>query len=450
MSRFYPRHSFSTWGRWLTLGLGVKRWLLMLGLGALIAGSGGAAGLIALGGAPGMPAWFYELLALQFLPIGWRILLPLAAGAAIMLAAIQRLGTTLTAPFRSPGRPLVETLANYSARSRGPAMVAIGGGTGLPALLRGLKGHTANISAIVTVADDGGSSGRLRQELGLLPPGDFRNNIAALAEDEALMSQLLQYRFGANPGGNGDRPAESSLAGHAFGNLLLAALAGVAGSFDEGLAAAGRVLAMRGRVLPSTLANITLVGEVKLTEESPPRRVVGESAIPKAGGRVQWVVLEPAEPPAYPPSVQAILRADVILIGPGSLYTSILPNLLVPGIGRALGRSRALRIYVCNLATQPGETDDYSVADHFRAISQHLGRQLPAGHVWADMVLANDNLAVPSGAGGGHTVYVRPEAPDGVRLVTADLVDEARPWRHDSVKLARAVMAIVARWPESG
>ncbi|MCA9951322.1 MAG: YvcK family protein, partial [Anaerolineales bacterium] len=238
-----------------------------------------------------------------------------------------------------------------------PHIVAIGGGTGMPSLLRGLTKFTRNITAVVTVADDGGSSGRLRREMGLLPPGDFRNNIAALAHDEALMTQLLQYRFG----GQVVEEARSELQGHAFGNLLLAALTGITGSFDEALLAAQRVLAMRGQVVPSTLANVTLAADV-LVGDSPEtavlQHIVGESAIPKANGRIQRVSLEPATVKAYPPALKAIFQADLILMGPGSLYTSIIPNLLVPDLAQALQHARAPKVYICNLATQPGETDN--------------------------------------------------------------------------------------------
>lgn len=322
-----------------------------------------------------------------------------------------------------------------------PRIVAIGGGTGMPGLLRGLTAYTHNITAVVTVADDGGSSGRLRRELGLLPPGDFRNNMAALSRDEALMTQLLQYRFGSSVSGGDENGAPGDLRGHAFGNLLLAALAGITGSFDEALLAAQRVLAMQGRVVPSTLEHVVLVAEVLVAREGETavlERIVGESAIPKAGGKIQRVDLEPANVRAYPPALRAIFQADLIVMGPGSLYTSILPNLLISDLAEALKHARAPKVYVCNLATQPGETDGYTVADHVHALLDHI----PAGCL--DMVLANDNLSLAADAGGGRTVFVQPVPPRGeVRLVTADLVDEKRPWRHDSQKVAKRVMELL-------
>jgi uncharacterized cofD-like protein len=265
--------------------------------------------------------------------------------------------------------------------------------------------------------------------------------MAALARDEALMTQLLQYRFGGQLHGDGN--GRNGLQGHAFGNLLLVALTGITGSFDEALVAAGRVLAVRGQVLPSTLANVTLVADVIPEAQVEPQRIVGESSIPKALGRVEMVALEPAEVPAYPQSVKAILQADLVVIGPGSLYTSIIPNLLVKDITRALQRTRAKKIYVCNLAVQPGETDNYNVADHVMAIQRHTVVDEMDERGIIDVVLANRNLSVPPTTGGGFTVFVKPDDPGSVPMVTLDLVDEKRPWRHDSKKLSKAVIDFV-------
>jgi len=474
--------------RWLAVGIGVKRWLVLLMAGAAVTSIGWVYLLLALNREGWLPPALFDVTTLRFLPLWLRALLPLLLGGAIMLLAVFQLGRSLTDPLRGGEGAVVDSLYDYRRRDRGPHIVAIGGGTGLPGLLRGLTAYTSNITAIVTVADDGGSSGRLRREMGLLPPGDFRNNLAALARDEALMTQVLQYRFGEQvPGARGQGPGEeaharpgeeahakdakdakeekeaasspplrpgpfaplrersplepSSLSGHAFGNLLLAALTGITGSFDEALLAAQRVLALRGRVLPSTLEDVTLVGEVVMPDGET-QRVAGESAIPQAGGRVERVRLEPAQARAYPPALRAIFSAELIVLGPGSLYTSILPNLLLSDLAEALVHARGRVVYVCNLATQPGETDGYSVADHVAAMQRHL----PPGCI--DIVLANDNLAVPPETGGGHTCFVPPVPPAGVAMMTADLVDETRPWRHDSEKLARAVMALLARGQE--
>ena len=420
--------------RWLTMGLGVKRWLLLLAVGTAVVGVGLINTFHLINVQDWLPNSILSLLTLRFLPPFLQIVIPFILGSVCVGIAVVRLGRRLMAPFPEPHGGMAEMLYTHSQRGRGPNIVAIGGGTGMPALLRGLRQYTSNITAIVTVADDGGSSGRLRKELGVLPPGDFRNNIAALSLDEALMTQVLQYRFGSSVAEDG----RSELQGHAFGNLLLAALTGITGSFDEALLAAERVLAMSGRVLPSTMADIALAADIKM-EDGSVQRVVGESAIPKAHGRIQKLYLEPEFVRAYPPAVQALLQADLIVMGPGSLYTSILPNLIIPDITKALQRTRAKRVYICNLATQPGETDNYTVADHVATILHHIPTDC------LDVVLANDNLSIPPSRGGGQTVYVQPvPAPQHVQMKTADLVDEAQPWRHDSAKIAKVVVGLIS------
>jgi uncharacterized cofD-like protein len=313
------------------------------------------------------------------------------------------------------------TSGRNEGESKAPKVVAIGGGTGLSALLRGLKVHTPHITAIVTVADDGGSSGRLRRELGVLPPGDFRNCIAALADDEALMTKLFQYRFGQ----------ASDLNGHSFGNLFITALAAVTGSFERALVEAGRVLAVQGRILPSTLEQVTLVADVR--DETPGlTRVQGESSIPRAGAPIERVFLRPEEARAYPAAVRAILKADLIVAGPGSLFTSVLPNLLVRDIQRAVSASRALKVYVCNVATQLGETDGFDVGQHMSALERHVGQG------FFQYVMANSNVSKAS-----HDLeMVALNYPEdaGYTVVASDLVDADVPWHHDSKRLAREIM----------
>jgi uncharacterized cofD-like protein len=310
-----------------------------------------------------------------------------------------------------------------------PKVVAIGGGTGLSTLLRGLKPHTPHITAIVTVADDGGSSGRLRRELGVLPPGDFRNCIAALADDEALLTQLFQYRFGL---GNG-------LNGHSFGNLFITALASVTGSFERALLEAGRVLAVKGRILPSTLEDVTLVADLRDVDEPATAttgltRIQGESAIPKSGQPIERVFLRPDNVRAYPDAVRAILDADLIVAGPGSLFTSVLPNLLVEDIRQAIGASSAVRLYVCNVATQPGETDGFDLDQHLHALHRHVGRGL------FPHVLANNNLQPGLDDPALEMVALRYSANEGYKVIEADLLDPAAPWRHDAHKLAGQIV----------
>ena len=310
---------------------------------------------------------------------------------------------------------------------RGPNIVAIGGGNGLASLLRGLKEYSFNLTAIVTVADDGGSSGRLRRSLGVLPPGDFRNCIAALADDEALITQLFRYRFADGDG----------VDGHSFGNLFITAMAGITGSFEKALLESSRVLAIQGRVVPSTLADVTLVADVidpaQVPAESGQRvsRVEGESQIPRLSGAIRRLYLQPDNPPAYPEAIQAVLAAGLILAGPGSLFTSVLPNLLVRDLAAAIRASRALKVYICNVATQPGETAGFSVGDHLQALERHAGPGLFPN------VLAN----IPEDRK-YEVEWVRldwPDRPD-VQVVTADMVDPHSPWRHDSRKLARTLM----------
>ena len=310
-----------------------------------------------------------------------------------------------------------------------PKVVAMGGGTGLSTLLRGLKAHTPYLTAIVTVADDGGSSGRLRRELGVLPPGDFRNCIAALADDEALITQLFQYRFGQ---GNG-------LDGHSFGNLFITALAAVSGSFERAIVEAGRVLAVRGRILPSTLEDVTLVADLQEVKGSGDTgggltRVQGESAIPKSGQPIERIFLRPDRVRAYPEAVRAVLDADLIIAGPGSLFTSVLPNLLVTDIRRAVEASTALRLYVCNVATQPGETDGFDVGQHMNSLQRHVGQGL------FSHVLANDNLCPSQEHPHVHMVSLRHPPDDGYMVISADMVDPTAPWRHDPSKLSAQIM----------
>jgi len=314
-----------------------------------------------------------------------------------------------------------------------PKVVAIGGGTGLSSLLRGLKAYTPFITAIVTVADDGGSSGRLRRELGMLPPGDFRNCIAALADDEALITQLFQYRFGQ---GNG-------LDGHSFGNLFITALAAITGSFERAILEAGRVLAVQGRIVPSTLEDVTLVADLRNdvamgTAPAGLTRVQGESAIPKTGQPIERVFLRPDDARAYPEAVRALLDADLIIAGPGSLFTSILPNLLVKDIRQAVAASSGLRIYVCNVATQPGETDGFDVGQHVETLQAHAGKGL---FPW---VLANNSFEADPAHSQLEMVPLRHALDGGYRVIEGNLIDPAAPWRHDSQKLALHIQAFYA------
>jgi uncharacterized cofD-like protein len=413
--------------KWLTPGLRIKRWLFLIMFGIAILGVGFAQVIVALYRTSDVPP-FLHLIMLHFLPVWARVLLAAVTGPSAIIVGLYELNRSILAPFTvRRHESLIDTVYAYSRRQRGVKVVAIGGGTGLPSVLRGLKAFTSNITAVVTVADDGGSSGKLRRELGVLAPGDLRSNIAALANDEDLMTQLFQYRF-----------SNGGLEGHSFGNLFLTALAEITGSMDRAVSETGRVLAVEGRVLPATLKNdVTLVAEIQVPGETRLRHVVGESRIPETGGRIVRVFLRPDHVPAYPEAIQAILGAELIVIGPGSLFTSILPNLLVSGVIEALRASSAHKIYVCNVATQRGETDGFSVADHVAALEAHIGRDM------FDTVLANNNFPTKNAGENTHYVKVDPEAiAESYKVSLTDLTDENRPWRHDPDKLAQALLAL--------
>ncbi len=424
----------NTWSLLLKPGLGVKRWLLAA-LAGIIFTSLGLALLLYLFLTEGPLHWF----TLSFLPEWLRGVVLLIAGAGLAIAGAFRLHAIvvhqvwpeLSTPERQQA---VRAFLQRQQHRSGPRIVAIGGGTGMPQLLRGLHTYTDNITAIVTVADDGGSSGRLRRQTGMLPPGDFRNNIAALSEAEGLMTRLFQYRFAEHGNDEGNE-----LGGHSFGNIFITTMAAITGSFETGIAESSRVLAVRGRILPSTLENVTLCAEVRQTRpdgRADWRIVEGESALPKAGGQIERVFLQPAHARAYPEAVRALLQADLIVAGPGSFFTSVLPNLLVDSIREAICASSAVRIYVCNVATQAGETDGFSVVDHLSQLKLHANGAFPA-------VLANDAYDVSKPPSGKSAwVTLPPDAPPhGYRILTADVVDRERPWRHDSTKLAAALMA---------
>ncbi len=407
-------------------GIGLKRWMVLILLGITLLAVGLGMLLLDLyrtdtGNSVVLTVLSYA--ALRFLPRLARVLIFGSLGIGLVAYGIWGLNRALLRPFMRPGEMVIDQLRSYQRRDRGPRVAAIGGGHGLSVLLRGLKEHTRNITAVVTVADDGGSSGRLRSQLGILPPGDIRNCLAALSNDEALLTQLFQYRFSGSP----------ELDGHSFGNLFITALSEITGSFEEAIAESGRALSVSGRVLPSTLHDVRLVADMRLPHVVNEVRVEGESRIPEMAGRVSRVWLDPNNPPVFPPVVQSLLNAELIVIGPGSLYTSILPNLLVPDLLAAMHASRALKIYVCNLATQAGETDLYSCYDHVRALEDHVGEGL------FDVVLCNQNYEgqLPPNS---RWVQADERSRNDTRLYCADLPEREHPWWHDPGKLAKVLM----------
>jgi len=364
-------------------------------------------------------------------------------GFGLIGYALYKLTQSVLGPFL-PGRDraLSEIIYNYRFLQKGPRVVALGGGTGLSTLLRGLKKYTGNLTAIVTVADDGGSSGKLRAEYRILPPGDFRQCITALADVEPLMTTLFQHRF-----------KEGSLNGHSFGNLFIMAMAEITGDFEHAIRESGRVIAVRGQIVPSTLRDVTLIAEMADGETR-----VGESSIPHANGNgdgdghggvatataIKRVFLQP-ESTINPEAEEAILNAEMITVGPGSLYTSILPNLVVDGMAEALKASPAIKVFICNVATQPGETDFFRVSDHLKAIENHLGTNI------FDFVVVNSNNNFPlpaSAQTAGIKRVVYDSATVNQRSIHAVLVDVVNPrisTHHDPDKLARAIMKKIWR-----
>jgi uncharacterized cofD-like protein len=417
--------------RWLRPGLGIKRWYAFVMMGITLLGVGFAIALLDLYRTDSTNPILLGVLSyasLRFLPRFLRAVIFGGLGIWLVLYGMFQLNRSLLRPFIRPGSDVFDQLSDFRRRERGPRVVAIGGGHGLSTLLRGLKVHTRNLTAVVTVADDGGSSGKLRETFGILPPGDIRNCLAALSNDEAMLTQLFQYRFSGS----------SELEGHSFGNLFITALADITGSFETAVAESGRVLSVNGRVLPSTLHDVKLVASMELPHYSNEVRVEGESNIPTMAGRVNRVWLEPDNASAYPPVIKAILNADVIVVGPGSLYTSLLPNLLVHDLLAAMRVSPAPKIYVCNIATQTGETDAFTCFDHVRALEEHVGFDV------FDLILCNNNYAGDIGQS-SQWVLADPKIKEDKRTYLADLVDDAHPWRHDSTKLAQVIMDIFAR-----
>ncbi len=424
--------------KWLYPGMRIKRWFFLF-TGGVVASGFSLALLLNykfIGAVEGTLFNFvYRVTGTYY---GW---VPTLVGALVLCLGLTLMGYAMRRIIRS----IVEVVAPegtdrlvdiiYQKRrlNRGPSVVVIGGGTGLSTLLRGLKVRSSNLTAIVTVADDGGSSGRLRHDLGIVPPGDLRSCLVALADTEPLMEKLFQYRFA----GEGD------LAGHSFGNLFIAAMTQVVGGdIEQALQQSSKVLAVRGHVLPS--ANCSL----RLSAEMDDGTIVhGESAIPLSGKSIRRVAIEPADVAAVKAAVDAILEADAVVLGPGSLYTSVLPNLLVREITAALKQTRALRMYVCNVMTQPGETTGYKASDHLQAIYDHTEPGI------VDCVLVNVEKITScllvqyakEGACPVETDVAKLEAM-GVKVVSGQLVSATNWVRHNPVRLARLILSTLGDW----
>lgn len=394
-------------------GVGLKRWALLGALGVSICSVGMAY----------VARRVFDLTPPEFLPGQLEGFFFMAVGVGSIFLALYGFHRSFGPMFmQSAGIDhLTNTIYSRHILSRGPKIVAIGGGTGLSVLLRGLKAYTDNLTAIVTVGDDGGSSGRLREELDILPPGDLRNCLVAMSDAEPILTELFQYRFDRGDG----------LKGHSFGNLFIAAMADVTQSFDEALAESSRVLAVHGRIIPATMDNLRLS-----VQQTDGELIHGESRVSESNGSIDKLIIDPPNAEAHPAAVEALRDADIIVIGPGSLYTSILPNLMVRGIARAVSVSAASKVFVTNIATERGETEGYSALDHYDALTRHTFPGI------VNQVVVNNRLRDLGDEFYGKPVRHNWQRKRGVRLHSHDLADAAHPVRHDSERLARAIMSV--------
>ncbi|MBT9134382.1 MAG: Gluconeogenesis factor [Firmicutes bacterium] len=417
--------------KWLYPGLRVKRYLFLAtcGVGLSMVGLGLLWGRKLLG--------FLEEQLYIYLKASAGTTALYVTGALLLGLGLVVVGVAVKSVMRSileiitpeQETELVDVLFRRRLLKSGPRVVAIGGGSGLSVLLRGIKHYTSNITAVVTVSDDGGSSGRLRGEMGILPPGDIRNCVLALADTEPLLESLFQYRF-----------KDGELLGHSFGNLLIAAMTGVTGDFQLAIKEFSKVLAVRGRVLPVTAADVRLRAE--LEDGSV---VEGETNVSLCGGQVRTLELVPSDAEALPEVLRAIAEADAILLGPGSLYTSVIPNLLVRGVGEALAATKAPKIYICNVMTQPGETEGFTASRHVSAIERFSSPRL------IDCIVVNSArvrahlLSKYAAASSGPVTLDFPRLHQlGVRIATGDLLHQGDVVRHDPDKLARRVMQLIS------
>ena len=425
MKKFTDAVKFPKDAGWLIPGLQVKRWLIMIFIGAVFM----ALGLLIL--CDIRPIFYTMEFIKKFaskVSTEWIAFSVVMFGAAIFFKGWKKSNLSIlnVSEDREDGT-ILEALYRRRKLNRGPKIVAIGGGTGLSMLLKGIKHITNNITAVVTVGDDGGSSGRLREEMGVLPPGDIRNCIAALADDEDLVTKLFQYRFKSGEG----------LEGHSFGNLFLTALCSITGDMVRAVKESSNVLSIRGRVLPSTLDDMKLVAEME-----DGRIIHGESNIPEAHGKIKRLFTDPKKCKALEEVILAIRNADLIVMGPGSLYTSVIPNLLIEEIAGEVVLSKAKKVYVCNIMTQPGETDGYSASDHVKALMQHANSRKIL-----DAVLVNDSLpaVLADKYKKANSYPVKIDYDNlkklGVKVFPKKLIEDSKEGfvRHSSHRVARAI-----------
>jgi uncharacterized cofD-like protein len=428
------RRSLGLW-RWLLPGLHVKRWLFLALVGATLFVNGLSRYLTDEGYTFRINEWVDAAVSEVFPPAYLSWIFMVVGFVFVALGIWRWLHAIVSAVTPYPANRMIDAILERRLEN-GYRIVVVGGGTGLATMLRGLKKFTTNLTAIVTVSDDGGSSGRLQKEFGVLPPGDIRNCLVALADDEALVTSLFRYRFREDDVGVEDDGGR--LAGHSFGNLFLAAMTGITGNFDEAIKVSSRVLNIKGRVLPATLAVSRLCA--RFTDG---RIVEGESNIPLAGGSIERVFLDPPFAAPLDEVITSIRQADAIVLGPGSLYTSIMPNLLVDRVAREIEAASAVKIYVCNVMTQPGETDGFTASAHVRALMENADAKL------CDVVIVNDELPRKL-----RDLYAEegqlPVALDedalhalGVKVVHANVISETETVRHDPDRLAEVVLGIV-------
>lgn len=423
--------------RWLQPGIGIKRWLLLFAVGVILAALGLTfswnsrfIGLLEESLFFMLYQWTgsYVYMASTFFGLGAVVI-----GIITMFYATRKMiGAVATALEPDGAQGIMDVIYERRKLETGPHIVALGGGTGLSVLLRGIKEYTSNIAAIVTVADDGGSSGRLRQDMGIVPPGDIRNCLVALADTEPIMERLFQYRF----------RGENELAGHSFGNLFIAAMIDTTdGDIEKALMQANKILRVQGNVIPSTHTPVKLSAVLNNGDI-----ISGESKIGKSSYPIEELRIEPSDVKAPDEAIQALKRADVILLGPGSLYTSIIPNLLVPGIVETIRESTAPIIYICNVMTQPGETDGFTALDHLKVLEKYIGEEL------VDIIVVNngvptEELLIRYQEEGSDPVLVEKDEIEGrgVRVIEADLISIEDLVRHDPIKLSKLIRRLVGQ-----
>ena len=406
--------------KWLLPGMGVKRWALLVVLSVAVISTGTVIMIISKN-------------ANDRAAVSLVILL----GIAGTIVGVKNIVTSVVTVFLPQGKEeLVDIVYQKRYLERGSNIVTVGGGTGLSVLLHGLKNYSSNITAIVTVADDGGSSGRLREEFNMLPPGDIRNCLVALADAEPLMGKLFQFRFEEG----------EALKGHSFGNLFITAMTKVTGDFEQAVKESSKVLAIRGKVIPSTLSKIRLVAEYQ-----DGKVTAGESRISKNKNPIKRVYLEPRDCEATEEALMAIREADVIILGPGSLYTSVIPNLLINGIYQEISRSNVLKIYICNVMVQPGETDGYKASDHLKAIIRQSTPEIINTCIINTGSIPEDLLKRYRG-GGADIVAPDKEAIEkmGYKVIGSNIISATDYVRHDADKLSRLIMNMIGEYTRRG